>query len=114
MSHSSLEDNQLLVPRGKLIKIILVIILIISDHPNSRRMFVRGRFPQIELFRPPPFLVKRNLPQSRSRETTGHFGIFRTKAAIPAISSGEKNAEVVHLEPSGSDSCPKSISGLGI
>ena len=26
-----------------------------------------GRFPQIELFRPPPFLVKRNLPQSRQR-----------------------------------------------
>ena len=45
MSHSSLEDNQLLVPRGKLFKImniilikkiiILVIILIISAHPNG-------------------------------------------------------------------------------
>ena len=113
MSHSSLEDNQLLVPRGKLIKIILVIILISSDHPNGG-CSSEGRFPQIELFRPPPFLVKRNLPQSRSRETTGHFRIFRTKAAIPAISSGEKNAEVARLEPSGSDSCPKSISGLGI
>ena len=107
MSHSSLEDNQLLVPRGKLIKIILVIILISSDHPNGG-CSSEGGFHKLNYSDRRHFWLNVICPNLASdwpfRHISHESGDSRNLIG--------KNAEVEHLVDL--TSSPKSISGLVI
>ena len=69
--------------------IIRGVVLMIRDHPNGRRMFGSGGgFHKLNYSDRRRFwlnVIWPNLPR-----TAGHFGIFRTKAAIPAIWSEKR------------------------